>query len=483
MISFNLYDYFYSIPFIQDMLNSLEESVYIVDKEGCFVFINTAVEKFEGLKNEKVCKKHLNEIYEQDYSPTLDAIKSGRAVKQFENRYIIKGKEFCQLAMAMPLYHHGEIVGGYSIHKDITSIEAMTHENIKLQKQTADCKEQKDFLQFSDLIGKSPEFLQCVQMAKSAAQSDSSVLLTGSTGSGKEVFAKCIHNHSSRAKKPFVAINCAAIPETLLESILFGTSRGSFTGAIEKKGLFEQADGGTLFLDEINSMPLSAQVKLLRVLEEKEVRPLGSASDIKTDVRIISCSNISPQEAIKKNQIREDLFYRLSVVNIAIPSLKERKEDILLLVDYFLKLYNRKLNKSVIGLSNNAVQFFMNYPWPGNVRQLRHAIESAMNFVSPNEKLISLEKIPHYLFQEKKDVIMSSFNPSMENARSSYIPDNNHAELNTQNIFSAIEETAKKQILDALFETRGNVSKAAQNLGIHRQSLIYRMKKYNIKRK
>lgn len=481
---FQLSDYFYQTPFLQDMLNALEESIYIIDRNGRFVFINKAVEKFESIRNDDVYGKHINDVYEQNYSPTLDAIQTGRTVKQFENRYIINGKEFSQLAIAMPLFHDGEIVGGYSVQRDITSIKSMITENINLQHRPKNETEHRDSLSFNDLIGKHPDFVQCVDMARSAAQSESSVLLTGSTGSGKEVFAKCIHNHSARADMPFLAINCAAIPETLLESILFGTSKGSFTGAMEKSGIFEQAHGGTLFLDEINSMALSSQAKLLRVLEEKEVRPLGGESNIETDVRIISSSNVPPREAINQNLIREDLFYRLSVVDIAIPSLRDRREDIMHLAKYFIEKYNQHLHKSVFGLDDDAYGFFIEYSWPGNVRQLKHAIESAMTFVSPHDQVITLAHLPQYLLKDEGEIEIVVNSISSDLGQGSFKSAQPKKEaLNTSNIFSTIDNMEIQQILDALLKTGGNVSKAAEDLGMHRQSLIYRMKKYNISKK
>nr|WP_236860370.1 sigma 54-interacting transcriptional regulator [Candidatus Formimonas warabiya] len=356
-------------------------------------------------------------------------------------------------------------------------------QNISLQKKiflpNADnsVESHKDIMGIDRLIGEHYLFKECKEMAIRAARSDSPILLTGETGSGKELFARCIHENSKRKEGPFLAINCAAIPETLLESILFGTSKGIYTGAVERKGLFEEAEGGTLFLDEINSMPLFSQSKLLRTLEEKEIQHLGSKERIKINTRIISSSNVSPQDAISKEQIREDLFYRLAVVHIVIPNLASRKSDIFLLTNHFITLFNERFQKQIIGLDDEVLRFFLDFSWPGNVRQLKHCLEAAMNLVTDEDRKIGWKHLPAYLLSgnnvttggyRQKETIVKPIN-------------NEYSKPDSIDVFSYILEKEKEEIIKALMENHGNVSKTAKQLGMHRQSLIYRIKKYNIK--
>lgn len=466
--------------FLIDFLNNVSDSIYIVDKAGRFVFINKSVELVEGFQNKDVAGKTVQEVYQFPETPLLQVLNSFEPVKEFSYSYTVNGKEVFQSCRAFPITLSNQVIGAYAIQRDITSLKEIIEENLSLHEKLVPFTNQhlapKASSIFNRLIGKHPLFIECINNATSAAKNDSSILLTGSTGSGKEVFAKCIHDASSRRPKPFLAINCAAIPETLLESILFGTSKGAYTGAVERIGLFEQANGGTLFLDEINSMPLMAQAKLLRVLEEKKVRHLGSQNEISVDVRIISSSNVMAQQAIDEHQLREDLFYRLSVINIIIPDLASRRSDIFLLVDHFIKEYNTKFNRHITGITRDVQDFFLQYAWPGNVRQLRHCIEAAMNFVDDHELTISIRHLPKYLFSDTKLTAM------MESQANQQISDENSLS-DEVNVFDTIDQEEKKEITNALRQCKGNVTKSAEYLGITRQALIYRMRKYNITKK
>jgi len=484
-------------PFIKFFLNQIENAVYIVDSDSCFVYLNEKAEETDGYSTSFLLGKKIKDVYNLDYSPMMEALKTKKSVKEFAYRYIGNGKEVYQLSSAHPIVINNSLVGAFCLQRDISSLKEVVEENLLLQKNSyalsVNNEGAVDVDQiFSRLIGKSSVFLQCLSYAKSASQSDSPVFLTGSTGSGKEIFARCIHEASARRKFPFLAINCAAIPESLLESILFGTSKGIYTGAIERSGLFEQAKGGTLFLDEINSMPLTSQAKLLRVLEEKEVRHLGSKDAIKTDVRIISSSNVLPQSLIDRKQIREDLFFRLAVVNIIIPDLVKRNKDILLLTEHFINEYNKEFHKQVQGIDAGVRDFFLSFPWPGNIRQLKHTIESAMNFVEPTASKIELVHLPHYLFTDnsyKYAWLPSSALPTPayageDTASAGDMAVNiNPAEIQDAaagNVFTQIDNMEKKRIYNALVEARGNVAHAAEILKISRQTLAYRMKKYGI---
>ncbi|MFR6257734.1 MAG: sigma-54 interaction domain-containing protein [Anaerovoracaceae bacterium] len=521
-------------PSVLTMLNSLSEYIYITDDKGYVRFINHAAEKFEQQSNSEICGKHINDIYTQKESPTLKALSTCKPVDEHENIYMFNGKQYNQLAKSIPLFSGGELIGACTIQRDMTLVTQILSDNASLQKNQQKSSKQ-NIKTFDSLIGKHPDFVKSVELAKAASKNDSSVLLAGFTGSGKEVFANAVHNASMRKDKAFLAINCATVPDGLLESILFGTTKGTFTGSLDKTGLFEQAEGGTLFLDEINSMSLNSQAKLLRVLEEKEIRKLGGDSNIKVNVRIISSINTTPRLALQRGQLREDLFYRLSVNTVIIPPLKDRLLDIELLTEHFIRKFNGKFSKNIKGLSPEVYNFFMSYSWPGNVRQLKHVIESAINISDESSDKINLEDMPHYLFENQStsyvetfshmkepsygedisenimanlssnsltDIIEDTDNVNVISKRSAGLKANhgrsilienkndktyenesieNH-ELSAENLYAAIRKNEKKQIMQALIDCNGNVSKAARSLNMNRQSLVYRMKKYNIKR-
>ena len=355
-MSHTLKDKLFSNPFIIELMNNVSESIYIYDEKGYTVFINKAAERYENMKLQDVAGKHINDMYTQDYSPSLRALETGQKVIDPQNSYIINGKECIQDTRSYPIFENETLIGVYTIEKDFTTLKHMVDKNICYQKK-ADQKK----VCFESLVGENEQFLRCIELGKIASKNDASVMLSGYTGTGKEMFAKSIHNASSRKNNPFLAINCAAIPETLLESILFGTTKGSFTGATEKPGLFEEAKGGTIFLDEINSMPLTSQAKILRVIEERECMRVGGSRTIKIDVRIISSINVTPQETLEMGQLRSDLFYRLSVVNIVIPPLCSRPDDIKLLCSYFINKFNAKMLKTITGIDAEVEKFIVNY--------------------------------------------------------------------------------------------------------------------------
>ncbi len=313
------------------------------------------------------------------------------------------------------------------------------------------------------IIGESRVLKEAIELALKCAKSEASVvLLLGESGTGKELFAKFIHYNSSRANRPFLAINCAAIPENLLESELFGHEKGAFTDAKNlKKGLFEIADGGTIFLDEIGEMPLSLQSKLLRVFEENSIRRIGGVHDIKVDVRIISASNQDLEKACDEGRFRRDLYYRLNVFPIFLPPLRERKEDIIPLAKHFIEFYNKKFRKNIESISKEAEEVLLRYNWYGNVRELKNVIERAM--ILENSKTLSLENL--YLPASKV-----SFSKN---------------ELFSKLIDSGIslEEMERAMVEEALRKTGGNQKKAAILLGIGRDALRYKIKKFNLEGK
>jgi two-component system response regulator HydG len=312
----------------------------------------------------------------------------------------------------------------------------------------------------SRIVGRSPAMKQVLEIVGQVAPSEASVLILGESGTGKELIANAIHQGSNRVDKRFIKVNCAALPETLLESELFGHEKGAFTGAVGRKpGRFMLADGGTIFLDEIAEMATPLQAKLLRVLQERELEPLGSTRTVKVDIRIIAASNKNLREEVEKNTFREDLFYRLNVVPIQIPPLRDRKEDIPLLVEHFLRVYNEKNSRNVHGFHPRALDGMMRYEWPGNIRELENVVERAV--IMARDDYVPFAELPdsireatgHTLTQE----IREGIRPGM-----------------------TIKEMERELILKTLEENEGNRTRSARILGITRRTLQHKLKEYGI---
>jgi DNA-binding NtrC family response regulator len=314
---------------------------------------------------------------------------------------------------------------------------------------------------FDSIISNSPKMDEVLSVASRAAESKATILITGESGTGKEVLAKAIHFASSRKDKPFIAVNIPALPETLLESELFGHEKGAFTGAEKlKKGRFESADKGTIFLDEIGDVPLNIQVKLLRVLQEQKIERLGSTESIDIDVRIITATHQNLESKIKDGSFREDLFYRLNIVSVNIPPLRERREDILPMIEHFIIDFSNENDKGKIEITKEAVDLLLKYSYPGNVRELENIIERAV--VLCRDKIITLNDIPDTIKGFKKE---------------SLIKESVTGTLNEQ-----VEALEKKLIYDALSQSGGNQTVAAKLLGLTERNIRYKIQKYGIKK-
>jgi DNA-binding NtrC family response regulator len=340
--------------------------------------------------------------------------------------------------------------------KDIES------ENIKLKSQLSDREK------FENIVGKSHQMLKIFELIDTVSQTDSTVIITGESGTGKELIARAIHNKSPRTDNEFISINCGALPENLLESELFGHTRGAFTDAYkEKEGLFEQAHEGTLFLDEIAEMSQKMQVKLLRAIQERKIRRVGSNNEIEVNVRIISATNKDLGEEMKKGEFRSDLYYRLNVISIFIPPLRERKADVPLLLNYFLKYYNKRFNRNIKGFEKEILDLFMNYPWPGNIRELENFVERAVAL--EKSEYIGLSSLPTELI----------YNTSEKNAAETDI---GTKLLEGDFDFSQyIDDISRKIILKALELNNANIKKTAGMLKLNYRSLRYLLDKYKIK--
>jgi transcriptional regulator with GAF, ATPase, and Fis domain len=346
----------------------------------------------------------------------------------------------------------------------------LKEENFSLKRQL------KQRYDFQGLIGSSPEMQKVYGLIKKISDTDATILIQGESGTGKELIAKTIHFNSSRAQHPFIPFNCAAIPKDLLESELFGHERGAFTGAFNTRiGRFERANGGTILLDEIGELQPSFQVKLLRVLQEREFERVGGSKTIKVDVRILAATNKDLEQETNAGNFREDLFYRLNVIPLQIPPLRERREDIPLLAEYFLSHFSKKRKRGNVRMVPEVFQLFLQYPWPGNVRELENLIERVT--ILSDDGLIVPQDLPQR-FQEFQG------NPPIEEPRTPFIPSEPERKVLLPeqgiNLNGLVEEMEKSLIHQAIRKSKGVKSKAAELLGLKRTTLLEKMKKFEI---
>jgi arginine utilization regulatory protein len=456
----------------EKVVNSINERIVASDSEGNVLLFNDASVNFENIQKENILGKNITELYDltEDTSLLLNVIRSEEPllnVHQISTNNF--GKRIDDMVDTWPIYDENELFGAVSIMTDYSKIAELSKQVIDLQTKLInlnDTAEDKSPLSakytFSDIICTSDNMNGVISIAKRSAKSKSPILIYGETGTGKELFAQSIHNYSYNSNGPFIAINCAAIPDNLLEGILFGTVKGAFSDAIDRPGLFEQAENGTILLDELNSMSLNLQSKLLRVLQENKVRRVGGSKEIIINTRVITAMNENPITAVRENKIRQDLFYRIGVVLIEVPPLRMRKDDIPILSKMFILNYNRNLDRQITRLSSEVFETFHNYNWPGNVRELQHTIEYAMNIVHENEKAIGIEHLPsHIMDLYSKDEGKEKSSQTLEE------------KLNFEEI-----KILKKELM----ENNWKIAATARKLGLKRQSLQYRIKKYSLKK-
>lgn len=458
--------------------------VLVADKSGNIIAYSKGCERIEEIKREDALGKNPNDLYypndpdktilksDKSRSLLLNTLEDGRYYKDTFSYYkTYKGKECTVLFNSFPVYdaeNNIELaVGTYrEISEYLNLIDTINKKNKDLENLKGVKLNNNTQYTFEHIIGESAEMEQCIERARMAGSTDIPVLISGDTGTGKEVFAQSIHNVSAHKKENFVAVNCSAIPENLLESTLFGVCSGSFTGAKERKGLFEEAEGGTLFLDELNSMNIEIQSKLLRVLEMKRFRKVGGNKEITCNVRIISAINQSPVTAIKEKRLRSDLYYRISAFQIQLPPLKERKMDIIALANAFIAETSTYLGKRVNELSKTSRKILLLHDWPGNIRELRHVITQSIYMA--NNEVYTLESscLPEYLLERCQ--------PNDKKARAVF------AVKNGENLRTMVDNFERETIVKALKQKDQNISQAAQLLRISRQNLQNKMRKYNI---
>ena len=463
---------------LMHVINQISESVIICDAENRIWLLNDAAVKMDSIVTQDVIGEDISNVYfprdgkELNIPQVIATKRPLRGLRQYySTRY---GKNVDIVANTYPAVQDGQVLAGYSIMEDWSTIDSLHKQIIDLQQKLVErsggASHSRSALSahysFADIIHISQSMGSVVAQCRRVAKSDSSVMIYGETGTGKELFAQSIHNASPRASGPFLAINCAAIPENLLESLLFGTEKGAYTGAERRAGLFEQADGGTLLLDEINSMNITLQSKLLRVLQDGVIRRVGGMNEIRVDVRVLSNINMPPYEAIAQGRLRRDLFYRLGVVNINVPPLRERREDIPLLAKHFILECNRKLSRAVRDISGETLECFYAYDWPGNVRELQHAIEHAMNVLPDDASVITPEYLPAHITATAHELP----HPARQAAPSS----------SAGSLSDAMQDMERRTICRMLRQTGGNISESARLLQMSRQRLQYRIKRYQI---
>lgn len=444
------------------LLHNPHIGIVMVDKDGYITVPNQTYLDYLEMQEEEVVGKHILEITPNSKLP--EVLATGEV--HLADKWTINGHDF--IVTRIPIIKAGEIVGaiGKTLFLDMAGLETFNRKLQQMEKELNLYKQEVRQLyrakwNFDDLIGSSPAFLKTKRIAKQLTRTASTVLITGESGTGKELFAHSIHNASIRRTQPFVRVNCAALPHSLLESELFGYEEGAFTGARKggKPGKFELANQGTIFLDEIGDMPLAMQTELLTVLQEKVIERVGGTHPIFLNVRVIAATNRNLEEMVKRREFREDLFYRLNVVRLDIPALRERLDDLPLLVANLMVRINNRLDISINKISDEALHLLSEYSWPGNIRELENLLESAIILANMNhDKKLNRKHFPSLLRQnapaEKGDVQLS--------------------------LTAALDNLEKEMILHALEQTGGNKAQAAKILDMHTSALYRRLEKYGL---
>ncbi len=431
------------------ILANISEGVFTIDLKKRITYFNPAAETITGFKAKEAVGHYCFDIFRADICESRccfdEALDCGNRCLNPHASIISKsgGQKPISIVTSVLKDQNGKVIGGVESFRDLSELE-------RLRRQLS-----HSFIP-EDIVGKHPKMREILSFLPDIAESDSPVLIWGPTGSGKELIARAVHNLSSRKDGPFIAVNCAALPDTLLESELFGYAKGAFTGALRKKsGRFLLAHNGTLFLDEIANTSPMFQGKLLRVLEDGEFTPLGETRPVKANFRMVSATNLKLKELVQEDKFREDLYYRINVAKISLPSLKERKEDIPVLIDHFIHKFNILKGRGIEGVTSDVLSFLMDYSFPGNIRELENVIEYA--FISCKGRMIGIEHLPADLLEAFSE----------QNAYFS-------------KTFTLYENEEAKKIHAVLEHHGGNRQKAAQALGLSRTTLWRKIKKYGM---
>ena len=436
---------------LEIILETIHEGALVIDSAGIVTYCNNTAEQLLKVQRKEILGKHLNQIWAD--APALETLKTGKEYTEKEEIYNTKRRSMHFIVTVRLITGKESACGVVISFRDIAEARRLIY----------DLSEKKFQYTFEDIIGKRASIERLKEQAKQVANSNSTVLITGESGTGKEVFARAIHYYSYRSGGPFISLNCGAIPENLLESELYGYERGAFTGALKegKTGKFELADGGTIFLDEIGEMPLHLQVKLLHVLQNREIERVGGNKKIPVNVRIIAASNRDLEKMMQDRTFRKDLYFRLGVIPLHIPPLRNRKEDILLFIKHFLDIYADKLNKHFeIKICPEVIDILLSYHWPGNVRELENAIEYAVNMCDGHE--LTVDMLPPRLYQSAS-------------AKYSY-----DKESTLRSMVLNYEKKIIEKHLERFSNTSGVKSNVARALGISRATLYRKMSELDI---
>ncbi|SDK67213.1 sigma-54 interaction domain-containing protein [Natronincola ferrireducens] len=453
-----------------NIIENIDIGIRVIDKDGKIVYCNEKAGEIFEIHPTKAVGKHLLDLHDElgEYTSTL--LKCMRSRIRIKNKTKVhfksNGESIYLVVTNIPIIEKGNIIGAIEYVKTKDSFGDLLDRISKTDTNSLGSKlikvlPRNKYYGFEDFLTIEKDLIGLLEKAKKMAILDYNVLIYGETGTGKEILSQSIHLNSKRNHNKFVAQNCAAIPETLLESIFFGTEAGSFTGAITKPGLFEEANGGTLLLDELNSLPTYLQAKLLRVLEEKRIRRVGGKNDIDLNVRVICTTNEKPEQLIKEGRLREDLYYRLGPIYLNIPPLRERKSDIDYLTRVFMKRESKALKVLEPQVSVEVKKIFRDYHWPGNVRELKNVI-SLILMDAYGAKQVEIEHIPEAM--SRQVLVNSEIN----------------FDLNETTYQDRINEFERRIIKKALEITNGNVTEASKLLGVKRQTLQYKIKKMSI---
>ncbi len=448
-------------------LDASSDGILISDRGGNVIYVNPAYEDTTGLKGKEIIGKNLKVLLEQklfNIAASLSVLENQEPVSLI-HKYVT-GKN--ALTTASPIYDENkELIGVVCNTRNISELMNLRKEleetKVLSQKYSAELQKfRQEQIKCEGLVYKSEAMAKTLNFAAKAAKFDSTVLITGESGTGKEVLAKFIHQNSSRKDGPFIKVNCSAIPNELFESELFGYTPGSFTGASSqgKTGMFELANGGTILLDEVGELDLTLQPKLLRVLQEMEVHPVGAEKPVKIDVRVLAATNVNLSDEVKNDNFREDLFFRLNVVPIKIPPLRERKEDVSEIASYFMENLNKKYKRNVT-VTPEVANILTNYSWPGNVRELENLVEYLF-IVNPDDE-IKIEQLPSWVLTEH---IMEEYNCEKDDCipRLEYL-------LNMY----------EKNIISVALKKHTSIRQTAETLDVHPSTLSRKIKKHNIK--
>lgn len=451
---------------LEGIFNSTQDAISVCDENGIGVLINPAYTKLIGLSEEDIIGKHATVDIIEGESVHMRVLTTKKPVKDVRLKVGPLKKEV--VAGAAPIIVDGELKGSVGVLQDLTEIKRLNSELMQAKKIIRSLEAKYTF---DDIIGRDELMITAIDKARQAAVVPVTVLLRGESGTGKELFAHAIHNLSQRKYNQFVRVNCAAISENLLESELFGYEEGAFTGALKggKVGLFEQAHGGTIFLDEIGEIPLSTQVKLLRVLQEKEIVRVGGTKHVSIDVRIIAATNAHLERRIEEGQFREDLYYRLNVLPIHIPPLRKRGNDLKPLIKHLINKFNQEYGRNVEDISEYAIKQLQNYDWPGNVRELQNIVGRAIINMKHNHTVITVEHLPQIVDSDRLKVQRDNTNEPVKRLSSK-----------GEALKDIMDRVEKETIIEALENCNGNRTMAASELQISVRNLYYKLEKYGI---